>query len=262
MDIPKVMGILNLTKDSFYDGGKNNTIDKALFHTEKMINEGAFFIDVGAASSKPGNKLITLNEEKKILLPIFDKLIHYFPEVIFSIDTYNSSIAKACLEIGASIINDISGGMIDLKMHETVAQFNAPYVMMHMQGTPDKMQQNPKYTDLITNVLSFFSKQIKLAYNSGVNDIILDPGFGFGKNIQHNFSLLKHYDQFKGLQCPLLMGISRKSMIYELLNTSSEKALNGTTALNAWGLEKGAQILRVHDVKEAKECVDLWMALK
>jgi dihydropteroate synthase len=262
MDVPKIMGILNLTKDSFYDGGKNNTIDKALFHTEKMINEGAFFIDVGAASSKPGNKLITLDEEKKILLPIFEKLIQHFPKVLFSIDTYNSSIANACLKIGASIINDVSGGVIDLKMHQTVAQFNAPYVMMHMQGKPEKMQQNPNYTDLIPNVLSFFSKQIKLATNAGVQDVIVDPGFGFGKNTQHNFGLLKHYNQFKSLKCPLLMGVSRKSMIYELLNTIPENALNGTTALHAWGLEKGAQILRVHDVKEAKECVDLWMALK
>ncbi|MEK9612713.1 MAG: dihydropteroate synthase [Flavobacteriaceae bacterium] len=255
------MGILNLTSDSFYDGGKNNRLDRALIHSEKMINQGALFIDVGAASSKPGSKLILPDDEKKMLLPILEKVMQKFPEVFFSIDTYNSSVAKCCLEMGAHIINDISAGRIDSHMHQTVAQFDAPFIMMHMQGLPETMQKKTNYKHLISDVLTFFSLQIEKATAFGIHDIIIDPGFGFGKNIQQNYALLQYFNHFLSLDLPLMMGISRKSMIYKVLKTQPEEALNGTTALHAWGLEQGAQILRVHDVKEAKECIDLWLAL-
>ena len=256
------MGILNISSDSFYDGGKYNSIKKALHQTEKMLKEGAFFVDLGAASSKPGSELIKSEIEKNKILPVLEILINHFPEVHFSIDTYNHEVAKASIELGASMINDISGGLFDNKMHETVAKYAVPYVMMHMKGTPKIMQVKPHYKNIVVEVLSFFSRQTKIAYANGINDILVDPGFGFGKNIEHNYNLLKCLSQFKTLECPILIGVSRKSMIYKLLNTTSEEALNGTSVLNSLALDRGAQILRVHDVKEAKECVDLWLALQ
>lgn len=256
------MGILNLTSDSFYDGGKYNYIDKALSHTESMLEQGAFFIDIGAATSKPGSKPISPENEKKKVLPVLDALVSRFPETHFSIDTYNHQVAQASIELGASMINDISGGIFDSKMHETVSKHAIPYVMMHMQGTPETMQENPNYKDIVTEILAFFSKQIEVAYAAGIQDILIDPGFGFGKSIEHNYTLFKHLQQFKRLGYPILIGVSRKSMIYNFLETTAEHALNGTTALNAFALDRGAQILRVHDVKEAKECVDLWRALQ
>lgn len=256
------MGILNVTSDSFYDGGKYNSVEKAIQRTETMIKEGAFFIDIGAASSKPGSELISPEREKEKIIPILEALKFRFPETHFSIDTYNHGVAQACIEAGASIINDISGGILDPKMHQTVAQYSIPYVMMHMQGTPKSMQKKPEYDNIITEILTFFVQQTKTALKAGIQDIIIDPGFGFGKNTSHNYTLFKHLNQFKTLGCPLLVGISRKSMIYKYLNTSPEEALNGTTALNTLALDRGAQILRVHDIKEAKECVDLWLALQ
>lgn len=256
------MGILNVTSDSFYDGGKYNSVEKALQRTETMIKEGAFFIDIGTASSKPGSELISPEREKEKIIPILEALKLRFPETHFSIDTYNHEVAQACIEAGASIINDISGGILDPKMHQTVAQYSIPYVMMHMQGTPKSMQKKPEYDNIITEILTFFIQQTKTALKAGIQDIIIDPGFGFGKNTTHNYTLFKHLNQFKTLGCPLLVGISRKSMIYKYLNTSPEEALNGTTALNALALDRGAKILRVHDIKEAKECVDLWLALQ
>ncbi|MGI9541404.1 MAG: dihydropteroate synthase [Flavobacteriaceae bacterium] len=256
------MGILNVTSDSFYDGGKYNSVEKALQRTETMIKEGAFFIDIGAASSKPGSELISPEREKEKIIPILEALKLRFPETHFSIDTYNHEVAQACIEAGASIINDISGGILDPKMHQTVAQYSIPYVMMHMQGTPKSMQKKPEYDNIITEILTFFIQQTKTALKAGIQDIIIDPGFGFGKNNTHNYTLFKHLNQFKTLGCPLLVGISRKSMIYKYLNVSPEEALNGTTALNALALDRGAKILRVHDIKEAKECVDLWLALQ
>lgn len=256
------MGILNLTSDSFYDGGKYNSLDKALYHTESMLKEGAFFIDVGAASSKPGSTLITPENEKKKILIVLEALIDRFPEAYFSIDTYNHEVAQACIEMGASMINDISGGNLDTKMHDTVAKYNIPYVMMHMQGTPETMQKAPQYNNVMTAVLNFFAQQTKAATAAGIQDILIDPGFGFGKSIEHNYTLFKHLNQFKTLGCPLLIGVSRKSMIYKLLDTTPQEALNGTTALNTLALDRGAQILRVHDVKEAKECIGLWQALQ
>lgn len=251
------MGILNLSKDSFYDGGKYSSKDKALKQTEKMLNEGADIIDIGAFTSKPGSKLFSAEKEKQILFPILEVLINNFPEKLFSIDTFRSEIAKNSIEIGASIINDISGGKFDKNMFEIIAKHKVPYVMMHMKGTPKTMQLNPKYKNVVIDVLNFFVKQIKIAQNIGVTDIIIDPGFGFGKSLNHNFDLLKGLNLFKKINYPILIGLSRKSMIYNILNGNPNQSLNGTTILNTFALINGANIIRVHDVKEAKECITL-----
>ena len=254
---PKIMGILNLSKDSFYDGGKYSSKYKALKQTEKMLNEGADIIDIGAFTSKPGSKLFSVEKEKQILFPILEILINNFPEKLFSIDTFRSEIAKNSIEIGASIINDISGGKFDEKMFEVIAKHKVPYVMMHMKGTPKTMQLNPEYKNVVIDVLNFFVKQIKIAQDIGVTDIIIDPGFGFGKSLNHNFELLKELNLFKKISCPILIGLSRKSMIYNILNGNPNQSLNGTTILNTFALINGANIIRVHDVKEAKECITL-----
>ena len=254
---PKIMGILNLSKDSFYDGGKYSSKDKALKQTEKMLNEGADIIDIGAFTSKPGSKLFSAEKEKQILFPILEILINNFPEKLFSIDTFRSEIAKNSIEIGASIINDISGGKFDEKMFEVIAKNKVPYVMMHMKGTPKTMQLNPEYKNVVIDVLNFFVKQVKIAQEIGVTDIIIDPGFGFGKSLNHNFELLKGLNLFKKISCPILIGLSRKSMIYKILNGNPNQSLNGTTILNTFALINGANIIRVHDVKEAKECITL-----
>ena len=259
---PKIMGILNLTDDSFYDGGKHNSIDLALRQTEKMLNEGAFFIDIGAASSKPGSLLISSKEEIDKLIPFLKKLIQTFPNTHFSIDTYNSDVAKESLALGASMINDISGGKIDPKMFETVAEYKVPYIMMHMQGTPEHMQQNPHYIHITKEIKLKLAKRLKIAFKAGIHDVIIDPGFGFGKTVTQNFQLLRELKALLDLRCPIMIGVSRKSMVYRTLQGSPETALNGTTALHAWGLERGVSILRVHDVKEAKECIDLFSALQ
>ena len=259
---PKIMGILNLTPDSFYDGGQFNVLDRALEQTEKMIYEGAFFIDLGACSTKPGAKDISEDEEKKRLYPILEKLIEKFPKQHFSIDTYRSSVAAGSLDRGASMINDISGGQFDSLMMKTVAKFNVPYVLMHILGTPKEMQKNPKYKNIVQEVLYYFSESVQNAYSNGINDVIIDPGFGFGKTLEHNFELLKNLDLFKSLELPVLVGISRKSMIYKKLGISPDEALNGTTVLNTLALLKGVNILRVHDVKQTKESIDLLQALQ
>lgn len=256
------MGILNLSTDSFYDGGKFSKTDQALKQVEKMLLEGAFFIDLGAASSKPGSTLIAPNDEKKILLPVLEKLVANFPEAYFSIDTYNSSVANATLETGASMINDISAGTLDPAIVEIVSQHQVPYVVMHMHENPSTMQQQPTYENISVEIKSFLIERILAARNQGVKDIVVDPGFGFGKTLKQNYQLLSEMHVLKDLNCPILMGVSRKSMIYNQLGGTPETALNGTTALHAWGLERGASILRVHDVKEAKECIDLWTALQ
>jgi dihydropteroate synthase len=256
------MGILNLTEDSFFDGGKYTNTNLALKQVEKMLNEGAFFIDVGAASSKPGSKLISAAEEYKNLIPILEVLLKTFPEVHFSVDTYNSEIAKESLIRGVSMINDISGGEIDRKMLKTVAAFKVPYVMMQMKGIPKYMNQKPHYADITSEIKSQFIEKIQLAEAVGISDIIIDPGFGFGKTVAQNFQLLNEMSVLRDLRYPLLVGVSRKSMIYKTLNLNPETALNGSTALHAWALDRGSSILRVHDVKEAKECVDLFIALQ
>ena len=256
------MGILNINEDSFYDGGKYNSIDKALLQTERMLSDGAFFIDIGAASSKPGSPIIKPEVELKKLLPILQALIKQFPKTHFSIDTYNSKVAKEALNMGASMINDIYAGRIDSEMFKTVADFRVPYVLMHMQGTPKSMQEQPQYDNITKEIKFDLIQQIQDATAQGITDLIIDPGFGFGKNIIHNYQLLRELNSLTDLNCPVLVGVSRKSMIYKVLKTGPDMALNGTTALHAWALERGASILRVHDVKEAKECIDLWTALQ
>lgn len=259
---PKVMGILNITPDSFFDGGKHNSVNDALSQTEKMLTEGATFIDVGAYSSRPGAKHISEADELERILPIIKTVVKKFPDVLLSIDTFRSTIAKACIEAGAAIINDISAGVMDNNMLPTVAKLQVPYIMMHMQGTPQNMQSNPTYNNVITDVKFYFSEKVAQARALGINDIILDPGFGFGKTIEHNYQMLQGLDIFKTLNLPVLAGISRKSMIYKHLNITPQNALNATTALNMVALQKGASILRVHDVKEAVECVNLYNTLE
>jgi dihydropteroate synthase len=258
---PKIMGILNVTPNSFYDGGKHHDVDNALQQTEKMISEGATFIDVGGASSKPGVEEISLDEELNRVLPVIEKITTLFPETILSIDTYRSEVASQAVAAGAQMVNDISAGNLDSNMLKTVGTLGVPYVAMHMQGTPQTMQNNPTYDDILLTVRSFFSKKIVEAHGAGINDIIIDPGFGFGKTTQHNFALLKHLHTLHIDGVPLLVGISRKSMIYKTLKTDATHALNGTTALNAVALQQGAHILRVHDVKEARETILLSEAL-
>ena len=256
------MGILNINEDSFYDGGKYNSIEMALLQTEKMLTDGAFFIDIGAASSKPGSPIIKPELELKKLFPILQALINQFSKTHFSIDTYNSKVAKEALSMGASMINDISAGRIDPEMFKTVANFRVPYVLMHMQGTPKTMQEQPQYDNITQEIKFDLIQQIQDANAQGITDLIIDPGFGFGKNIIHNYQLLRELNSLTDLNCPILVGVSRKSMIYKVLKTGPDMALNGTTVLHAWVLERGASILRVHDVKEAKECIDLWTALQ
>jgi len=258
---PKIMGILNVTPNSFYDGGRHHDVDNALQQTEKMISEGATFIDVGGASSKPGVEEISLDEELNRVLPVIEKITTLFPETILSIDTYRSEVASQAVAAGAQMVNDISAGNLDSNMLKTVGTLGVPYVAMHMQGTPQTMQNNPTYDDILLTVRSFFSKKIVEAHAAGINDIIIDPGFGFGKTTQHNFALLKHLHTLHIDGVPLLVGISRKSMIYKTLKTDATHALNGTTALNAVALQQGAHILRVHDVKEARETILLSEAL-
>lgn len=258
---PKIMGILNLTENSFYDGGKYNSIKSAILQTKKMIDEGALFVDIGVVSSKPGSNIISPKDEIKILAPYLKHLIKEFPNTFFSIDTYNSQVAKMSLDLGVSMINDISGGDIDPKMYSVVGTYMVPYLMMHMKGMPKTMQYHPIYDDIISEVIYSFSNKIKKARSSGINDILIDPGFGFGKNINHNFNLLNNLSLLNSLKCPIVVGVSRKSMIYKTLGCNPKQALNGTSVLNTLCLERGAKILRVHDVKEAKECISLWTML-
>ncbi|WP_405205435.1 dihydropteroate synthase [Aquimarina sp. LLG6339-5] len=257
LSTPKVMGILNLTPDSFYDGGKYKDESQILHQAEKMLREGATFIDLGAYSSRPGADHISIEEEENRILPIITLLLSKFPNTILSIDTFRSKIAKQCVEAGASIINDISAGSLDKEMIKTVGKLKVPYIMMHMKGTPQTMKSLNQYDNLIKDVQLYFSKKIIEARKEGINDIIIDPGFGFAKNINQNFELLKKLDLFNLQGLPILVGVSRKSMIYKSLKIDPSKSLNGTTSLNTIALLKGASILRVHDVKEAMECITL-----
>ncbi|MGB5662658.1 dihydropteroate synthase [Eudoraea sp.] len=259
---PKVMGVLNITPDSFYDGGKYKDEVSILKQVEKLLDEGATFVDVGAYSSKPGATNISEEEELKRILPVVNLLITNFPDIYLSIDTFRSVVARHCLENGAAMINDISAGNMDDKMMQTISEFKVPYVMMHMKGNPQNMSQQTNYSNLLEEILYYFSEKVSVAKSYGINDIILDPGFGFAKNTFQNFSLLQHLNLFKTFGLPILVGLSRKSMIYKTLGTNPDQALNGTTALNTYALTKGANILRVHDVKEAVECIELLEALK
>lgn len=254
---PKIMGILNVTPNSFYDGGRYDTLDSALDQATKMLEEGARFVDIGGASSKPGVEEISETEELKRVIPIIEALHNNFPEAILSIDTYRSAVAKEAIEAGAHVVNDISAGNLDPAMLTTVGKLGVPYIAMHMQGTPQNMQDNPTYEDILVAIRYFFSNKVKEARNAGITDIILDPGFGFGKSIHDNFTLLRHLDSLRLEGVPLLVGVSRKSMIYKTLDIDAAASLNGTTVLNTIALNQGAQLLRVHDVKEAKEAIRL-----
>ena len=252
-----IMGILNITEDSFYDGGKYLQPKKIISQVEKMLDEGASIIDIGAQSTKPNAISKGPHEECKILLPAIKLLRKKFKNIFLSTDTYWSLVAEQSIKSGANMINDVSAGNIDPNMLKTISKLKVPYILMHMQGRPENMQNNPNYKDVVNEVYSFFEKKIKELENLGFNDIIIDPGLGFGKNLEHNYTLLNNLHEFKKLNYPILVGASRKSMIYKLLNISPEKALNGTSIINTVALKNGADILRVHDVKEAYECVKI-----
>ncbi|WP_298536302.1 dihydropteroate synthase [uncultured Algibacter sp.] len=259
---PKIMGILNITPDSFYDVGTYKNEKEVLHHVENMLTKGATFIDVGAYSSRPNADHVSENDELKRILPIVDLVLKEFPETILSIDTFRSEVAKQCIEAGAAMINDISAGLLDDNMLPTIAKLQVPYIMMHMRGTPQNMQQQTTYDDLVKDVLYYFSERIAAAKALGVIDMLIDPGFGFAKTLDQNYELLNKLELFKMIEKPLLIGVSRKSMIYKTLKTTAQEALNGTSVLNTIALQKGASILRVHDVKEAVECVKLVESLK
>ncbi|RTY82458.1 dihydropteroate synthase [Flavobacterium sp. GSP27] len=258
LSTPKVMGILNVTPNSFFDGGKYKNETEILSHTEKMLLDGATFIDVGTYSSKPNAEFVSEQDEISRIIPVIDLILKQFPETIISIDTFRSEVAKASIENGASIINDIAAGNLDDKMLEIIAKYNVPYIMMHMRGNPQTMQTLTDYDDIVKEMVFYFSEKVAMARSFGINDLIIDPGFGFAKTIAQNYEVFQKMDLFNILKLPLLVGVSRKSMIYKTLDTSIENALNGTTVLNTLALTKGAKILRVHDVKEAVECVTLF----
>ena len=255
---PKIMGILNVTPNSFYDGGKYKSETEILYQVEVMLNEGATFIDLGAYSSKANADFVSEQEEVDRIIPVITLILRHFPDTIISVDTFRSEVAKKAIESGAAIINDISAGVLDDKMLETIAKYNVPYIMMHLRGTPQTMQSLNQYENIVKEMLFYFSEKVARARSYGINDLIVDPGFGFAKNIDQNYEVLQKLELFKVLELPILVGLSRKSMIYKLLNTNPQEALNGTTVLNTIALSKGATILRVHDVKEAAECIALY----
>jgi dihydropteroate synthase len=255
---PKVMGILNVTPNSFFDGGKYKNTSEMLSQVAKMLEDGATFIDVGAYSSKPNAEFVSEEEELERIVPIVNLILEYYPQTLISIDTFRSEVAKVCIENGAALINDISAGSLDDKMLETIAKHNVPYIMMHLRGTPQTMQKMTSYENIVKEMLFYFSERVNKARSLGINDLIVDPGFGFAKTLEQNYEVLQKMELFQILELPLLAGVSRKSMIYKTLNSSADEALNGTTVLNTIALTKGANILRVHDVKEALECVKLF----
>ncbi len=255
--VPAVMGILNLTPDSFYDGGRYPAQDDRIRRAGRMLEEGASIIDLGAVSTRPGAREVTSEEELERLIPVLDELVKRFPQAIFSVDTFRPAVARAAVGHGATMINDIYGGRFDATMIATVAELGVPYVLMHMQGTPATMQRQPEYADVTSEVYYFFESRLARCREAGVRQVILDPGFGFGKTLEHNYELLGNLTQFRTLGQPLLVGVSRKSMICRVLNVPPGEALNGTTVIQALALAKGADILRVHDVKEAVEAVKL-----
>ncbi len=262
LSTPKVMGILNITPDSFYSNSRTKTTDEALTKAAQFLKEGATFIDIGGYSSRPGAKDISSSEEIDRLVPVVEVLTKEFPEAVISIDTFRAKVAEETILAGAHIINDIASGDMDEKMFETVAKLQVPYMIMHMQGTPQNMQQNPVYNNVLLEVIDYLAKKIAALMALHVHDIVIDPGFGFGKTTDHNYELLNQLEAFKIFKLPVLVGFSRKGMIYKTLGTTAAEALNGTTVLNTLALQKGAGILRVHDVKEAVECVRLVERLK
>lgn len=261
-DTPKIMGILNVTPDSFFDGGSYTERENLLKRAQTMLEQGADFIDLGGYSSRPGADFVSEAVEIERIVPAVEALLKEFPEVLISIDTFRSGVAHKAVEAGAALINDISAGLLDRQMLETVAKLKVPYIMMHMKGTPQTMQQFTDYDHLIRDVMYYFSERVLTARELGISDLILDPGFGFSKTLSQNYELLHHLQAFSVFKLPVLAGLSRKSMIYKTLNFKAEEALNGTTILNTIALTQGASLLRVHDVKEARECVQLWQEVK
>jgi len=258
LSAPKVMGILNCTPDSFFDGGKYSNENELLAQVERMLADGADFIDIGAYSSKPNAEFVSEEEEVKRIVPVVELILKHFPDVLLSIDTFRAKVAEACINSGASIINDISAGLLDDVMLQTVGRLKVPYVMMHMRGNPQTMVKLTQYDDIVQEMLFYFSERIAAARSHGIEDIIIDPGFGFAKTLSQNYEVLNKLELLQMIGLPLLSGVSRKSMVYKLLGNSPQEALNGTTALNTISLMKGAKILRVHDVKEAVEAVKIY----
>lgn len=262
LNSPRVMGIMNLTPDSFYDGGRLKNDKEILLHAEKLINEGATFIDIGGYSSRPNAEHISEKEELQRVIPVINMVIDRFPDSLISIDTFRSKVAKYAIQSGACMINDISAGNMDEKMFKTVAELQVPYIIMHMKGTPQTMQKNPTYDNIIQEIIFYFSQKIGELRYLGVNDLIIDVGFGFGKTIQQNYILLKNLSLFKSLEVPILTGVSRKSMLYKMIDATAQEALNVTTVANTIALLNGANILRVHDVKETIEAIKIINALE
>jgi dihydropteroate synthase len=260
LTVPKVMGIINITPDSFYAGSRKPLVGDALQQTGKMLSEGADFLDIGAYSSRPGAEDISIDEETDRLLPVVEAIAAMHPEAIISIDTFRSKVAIAAIKAGAHIINDISGGQLDDEMFAIIARLQVPYILMHMKGTPQNMNQVAQYDDVFTEVLDYFAARVHKLNQLGVNDVIIDPGFGFAKMIEHSYALMNRLQDFDILQLPVLVGVSRKRMVYNVVGGNAEGALNATTALNTIALTKGANILRVHDVKEAVEAVKIFRA--
>ena len=258
LSIPKVMGILNVTPNSFFDGGKYKSEDEIISQTDKMLSDGATFIDIGSYSSKPCAEFVSEKEEIERIVPVIELILKHFPHTLLSIDTFRAEVAKVSIENGAAIINDIAAGELDEKMFDVIAQYNVPYIMMHMRGNPQTMQSLTQYDDIVKEMLFYFAEKVKKARNLGINDLIVDPGFGFAKTTDQNYEVFRKMELFNLLELPVLAGVSRKSMIYKTLNNSAQEALNGTSVLNTIALTKGAKILRVHDVKEAVECVTLF----
>jgi len=261
LSTPKVMVILNITPDSFYDGGQFKDSKSILVQTEKLISEGATFVDIGAYSSRPGADFVSENEELHRIIPVVELILKHFPKTLISIDSFRANVIRECVNAGAVISNDISAGHLDHQMMKTIGELGIPYIMMHMKGTPQTMQNLTDYDHLVTEIFNYFSERINLAKQHDIIDIVIDPGFGFAKTVSQNYELLGKLEFFQNLNCPMLCGVSRKSMIYKTLNCLPKEALNGTTALNMVSLMNGANILRVHDVKEAMECIKLFNQL-
>lgn len=258
LSVPKVMGIINITPDSFYAGSRKQNVDSALQQAEKMLIEGAAFLDLGAYSSRPGAEDISVQEETGRLLPVVEALVKRFPDAVLSVDTFRAQVAEAAVIAGAHIINDISGGQLDAEMFRTVARLQVPYILMHMKGNPQNMNQMAHYEDVFADVYDYFADKYYQLKQLGVHDVIIDPGFGFAKKTAHSYALMNRLQEFNFLQLPILVGVSRKTMIYKTLGVTADDSMNGTTVLNTIALTKGANILRVHDVKEAVEAVKIW----
>ena len=257
LNTPKVMGILNITPDSFFDGGKYKSDEDIIKQTRKMLKHGATFIDIGAYSSRPNAKHISNSEELNRILPVVKLLVKQIPDILISVDTFRSNVAKKCLEAGACMINDISGGDYDKNMYNIISKYQVPYILMHMKGTPKTMQSNPKYDDVTKDIYTYFIEKINQLQKLNIKDVILDVGFGFGKTVNHNYTILKNLNKFSNLNRPILAGMSRKSMLYKVLDSKPSKMKNATSVVNTIALLNGANILRVHDVKEAIECIKL-----